>query len=82
MSLSKPRETLVAESSASPNAPAQANYLVATVGTEVWSIDREERQVCEVPFGLIIAAKPNPRPRLKKSPGVGHTLRTDFTYAI
>ena len=46
----KTRETLVAESPAGPNTPAQAHDLVAAFGTEVWTIIGEERQVCEVLF--------------------------------
>ena len=41
------RTTLVTESPAGPNTPTQAHDLVATFSTEVGSITREERQVCE-----------------------------------
>ena len=43
----KTRETLVAESPAGPNTPAQAHDLVAAFGTEVGTIIGEERQACE-----------------------------------
>ena len=39
--------TLVAEPPAGPNTPTQAHDLVATFGTEVGTITREERHVCE-----------------------------------
>ena len=44
------RRAVVAELSAGPETPTQAHDFVAALGTEVGSISREERQVCEGPF--------------------------------
>jgi len=74
MCVLKPHNASVAESPAGPDTPAQPNDLVAAFGTEVWSIDREERQVCEDrSFRKLIIATDS---CLKNPAGVGHTLRT------
>lgn len=50
-------ETLIAEPAAGPDTPAQAHDLVATLGTEIWTVSREERQICECPFAAKFATK-------------------------
>jgi len=44
---SKPRGALVAKNSAGPGTPTQAHDFRAAFRAKVWSISREERQVCE-----------------------------------
>ena len=47
MRLREARKTRVAESAAGPNTPTQAHDFRAAFGTEVRTIIREERQICE-----------------------------------
>ena len=47
MRFREPRETRVAEFPAGPNTPTQAHDFGAAFGTEVRTIIREERQICE-----------------------------------
>ncbi len=72
MRLREASETRVAESPAGPDTPAQAHDFGAAFRAEVWTIIREERQVCEdlsltSPPDYRLIKQPISRPQRRKS---------------
>jgi hypothetical protein len=81
MRSTKLRKTLVAEPATGPQAPAQTQDPLTTLGTEIWSVIREERQSPRIIAKLL--KQPNPsltRPisAFEKLSGGGHTLLADL----
>ena len=60
MRLTKAAETLVAKFATSPRTPTQTHDPLTTLGTEIWTVTREERQDGRIIWQLCRGGTPWP----------------------